>query len=73
MAWIAVDQNGDVWITSAKPYRVPSSTGHGCWEVKDSINDGFQLEAGGLELLLGRQMTWADEPIEIKLVELNNK
>lgn len=59
MAWLAVDKNGFEAIFKEKPYRM-----FGCvWESTSSYA-GFQ--PGSIKKLIGRELTWSDEPVELK-------
>ena len=58
MAWIAVDEDKDEWIYMQKPERVGA-----CY---DTVSDDCQLLPDGtIKRLIGRKLTWDDEPVEI--------
>lgn len=57
MAWVAVDQNGEEWVHSIEPAR-----GNECWFSPDYI----ELPSGTIKKLTGRDLTWDDEPVELK-------
>ena len=74
MAWLAVDINGCEWIFQNKPKQF-----EGLWE--DAIYESFDGQGGALEYhhnsdillpkgsikkLIGRDLTWQDEPIELR-------
>lgn len=60
MAWVAVCKNLDEWIFSGKPFRGIDDT---WWEKP---NDHYiNLPSGSIEKLIGRKLTWEDEPVEL--------
>lgn len=74
MAWLAVDKYGNEEIHSVKPFRKKHF-----WEIpyeKDYDDNGFpvcyykgdciQLPKGTIKKIIGRELTWNDEPVEIK-------
>lgn len=64
MVWLAVDKNGDEYVYSFKPDR-EYYEGLGLWM---STEDNVQLPKGSIKKLIGRELTWSDEPVELKLV-----
>lgn len=74
MAWLAVDKNNDEHIYNHKPSRI-KQIGTWCSDYSvendegsfDDIEDEFiKLPTGSIEKLIGKQLTWEDEPVEIK-------
>ena len=60
MIWLAVDEDGDEVIFEEKPLRSSSK----CW-CSDSYGSHeccIYLPKGSIEKLLGRPLTWEDEP-----------
>ena len=57
-AWVCVDEDGDELITDQKPIK----TGY----VWVSDKDIVYLPKGSIKKLIGRKLTWADEPVELK-------
>ena len=59
MAWLAADENREEWIYSEKPQKnvFYYCSVHG----KD-----IQLPEGSIKKLIGRELTFDDEPVEIK-------
>ena len=58
MAWVAVDYDGAEWIYRMQPFRRETrfKTNSECVELpKDSIVK-----------LIGKELSWEDEPIELK-------
>ena len=58
MAWVAVDKNGDEYIYEDKPHRE-----EGKWV---EIFDFVELPKGSIKKLIGRELTWSDNPIELE-------
>ena len=58
MAWLAVDEDKDEWLYMQKPERFDS-----CY---DTVSDDCQLLQGGtIKRLIGKELTWDDDPVEI--------
>ena len=70
MAWVAVDKydieviydnmperNNDMWEDI--DYRV-------CGEIEYEYETGIILPKGSIKKLIGRDLTWSDEPVELK-------
>lgn len=68
MAWLAIDRECKEWIFSNKPQRL-SSKGEWIDEVFEDyirfITD-IELPKGTIKKLIGRDLTWQDEPVELK-------
>lgn len=58
MAWLAVDADGSEWIYGACPNR-----GKMYWE---DFCEYMELPRGSIKKLTGRELTWSDEPYELK-------
>lgn len=61
MAWLAVDQYGE-WIFDRKPIRCKEKNEFEILSVYDSI---IKLPQDSIKKLIGRDLTWEDEPVEI--------
>lgn len=65
MAFVATDKDGSEWIYSVIPIR-----GEKHWIIAHddliSGEDYFELPKGSIRKLIGRELTWEDEPVEIK-------
>lgn len=59
MAWLAVDGVGDEFIFSRDPNNV-LALHWPTWVY------AFRLPKGSIKKLIGRELTWADEPVELK-------
>ena len=61
MAWLAVDKDSDEYIYYNKPTRECNE--YWC-DDRPWAND-IQLPKGSIKKLIGRELTWNDEPVEI--------
>jgi hypothetical protein len=61
MAYVAVDKNKDEMVFIGKPYRHLSLD---IWKNKKNI--AIELPKGSIKKLIGRELTWEDEPVELK-------
>lgn len=59
MAWVAVDESGLEAIYEGKPYRA-----HDCIWLSTLSYVG--LPSGSIKKLIGRELSWKDEPVELK-------
>lgn len=63
MAWLAVGKDGSEFICSTEPYRDIDDL----WCVEYTPESNIvQLPKGSIEKLIGRNLTWNDEPVELK-------
>ena len=62
--WLAVDEAGSEWRYERKPYR-DSDWCSGSWIAKGTSHSE-KLPTGSIEELIGREMTWDDEPYELR-------
>lgn len=62
MAWVAVNKDSTEYIFQNKPER-----GEANWQdlVYDTFYTDILLPYGSIKRLIGRDLTWEDEPIEI--------
>lgn len=65
MAWVAVDKDGRECIHIEKPYRdsTNSFVEENIWYTR---YDEIELPQGTIKKLIGRELTWNDEPVELK-------
>ena len=70
MAWVAVSRNGGELISPIKPKR-----DGGWWNCAEEVciesEFGFvdmeiELPKGTIKKLIGRELTWEDNPVELK-------
>ena len=71
MAWVAVDKSGVEGIFRNKPIRYIDSTEsfwfNDIWCEGDVyFNSKIILPKGLIKKLIGRDLTWEDEPVELK-------
>lgn len=77
MAWVAVDKFGKEGIFAFRPFRKdPYKSLYKLWEpeywsdedVSDYGNEDteIKLPKGTIKKLIGRDLTWNDEPVELK-------
>lgn len=59
MAWVATDWNGEEWVYGAMPVR-----GDTAWYT--DTGDYVELPKGSIKKLIDRDLTWQDEPVELK-------
>ena len=59
MAWVAVDKIGEELISRTEPFRV------GDYLIGYSI---FHLPKGSIKKLIGRELYWDNEPVELEEV-----
>lgn len=64
MAYVAVDPNGEEWIYEDEPIRYIE---YSKWypEIISSCRY-IQIPKGTIEKLIGKKLTWEDEPVELK-------
>ena len=72
MAWLAVNKDGTEWITPGKPVRDWGDY----WEFFEevyvegefgSMSIKIELPKGSIYKLLGKELTWDDEPVELQV------
>lgn len=57
MPWLVVDKIGEELISRTEPFRV------GDYWIGYSI---FRLPKGSIKKLIGKELSWKDEPVELK-------
>lgn len=69
MAWLAVDKDGKEFLYLTKPERIIHYNVFDSrqidFEIWASDGDNLELNKGSIKSLLGKELTWNDEPIEI--------
>lgn len=65
MAWVAVDKDGTEAIFDECPRRIENSEAWGFVFLDDGRNI-IELSKGSIKKLIGRDLTWEDEPVELK-------
>ena len=59
MAWVAVNKNGDEVLFDFEPERY-----NDFFWVED-VGDDIYLPKGTIKKLIGRDLTWEDNPVEL--------
>lgn len=59
MAWVAVDMDNTEWIFNKKPFRFDE----GYWY---SDSQFIYIPEGSIKKLIGRELSWKDEPVELR-------
>ena len=67
MAWVAVTKQGREFISMCKPIRVTDEDNYYGW--KDTFTE-ISLCSGSIKKLIGRELSWSDEPVELKEEQL---
>ena len=60
MAYLAVNKGGKEYIFNEKPYRDDYYNIWNNWKEEQ-----IKLPKGSIEKLIGRKLTWKDEPVKI--------
>ena len=71
--WLAVDGHGDERCFNEEPYRnFPNMPLEVLWgqrwktpSIDDNDGSGVKLPKGTIKHLIGRELTWEDEPVKI--------
>lgn len=62
MAWVAVDKDGTEYIFLDKPERLSVN-----WQdLMYGFYTDIQIPRGSIKKLIGRDLTWEDNPVELK-------
>jgi hypothetical protein len=59
-AWVAVDEDGRECIYYEKPIRKENS-----WDIENNSDIFCDIPCGNIEKLIGRKLTWEDEPVQL--------
>ena len=67
MAWVAVDKNGEEVIYSIEPIRGTNEIKRNTeiWVLHRIGEHYIYLPKGSIKKLIGKNLTWDDEPVEI--------
>ena len=63
MAYLAVDLDKSEWIYESKPTRQQYKE---VWCCEGELDSMIELPKGSIAKLIGRELTWSDEPVELK-------
>ena len=62
MAWVAVNKYNREYIYEEEPKRCY----YGVWSQASLLDNAVELPQGSIKKLIGRELTWNDEPVELK-------
>lgn len=62
MVFVAVDKDGTEWIYDNIPTRHKNT---GDWRCEWDVDGQIELPKGSIAKLIGRELTWSDEPVEL--------
>lgn len=66
MAWVATNGNGKEFLFEKKPYRSGAGE-YGYWNpIYSGIGGCVLIPHGSIKKLIGTELTWNDEPVELK-------
>ena len=65
MAWVATDYNGTEAVFTNEPERIIYGTDFLDNEWYDRHGMYVNLPSGSIEKLIGRKLTWEDEPVDL--------
>ena len=65
MAWVAVHKNGEESIFEDKPSRLDRYWSDLHWIDDQYYDSDILLPKGTIEKLIGRKLSWKDEPVEL--------
>lgn len=77
MAWVAVDKKGEEKVFAFRPFRTdPNKSLNRLWEPEywtdedvsryGNEDTGISLPKGSIKKLIGRELDWGNEPVELK-------
>lgn len=66
MAFVACDKDGAEWIFESKPYRTTRSIVSSIVDIWYGDSEMILLPKGSIRKLIGRELTFDDEPVELK-------
>lgn len=62
MAWVCVGFSGKEIVCQSKPTRWNDRY----WMMNSICSDSVELPKGSIKKLIGRELSWNDEPVELK-------
>ena len=66
MAWIEDNRNGEEYIYEAMPERFYCVLAPTFCEYENRVYDYVELPKGSIKKLIGRELSWNDEPVELQ-------
>lgn len=64
MAWLSVDLEGNEFISSIKPEKIYVNIAINI--SKFPFRELIYIPKGSIKKLIGRELSWDDEPVELK-------
>ena len=64
-AWVAVDKNSEEFVYDNTPIRENTKLGK-YWDSQSFDSNAINLPKGSIKKLIGRDLTWNDEAVELK-------
>lgn len=64
MAWLAVNKDKTESVFSTRPYKIFGDIN--AWGALEGNGVGVKLPKGSIAKLIGKELTWKNEPVEIK-------
>ena len=61
MAWVAADKDGSEYVYQDKPIRKNE-----LFDRQEDESELVLLPKGSIKKLIGRELTWEDEPVELE-------
>lgn len=61
MVWVAVNEDCTECVSTVEPTRSPYKT----WCIY-GFGNCIELPKGSIKKLIGKELTWSDEPVELK-------
>ena len=75
-SWLCVDGDGNEYIAEEKPIRWcehPNNTiYYKWWTTKEEYDSIIELPQGTIKRLIGKELTWDDEPFKLDKYSLIN-
>lgn len=65
MAWLCKDRDGSEWIYEKCPVQSSSCIDEWVNNIEDFGSPSKKLPTGSIAKLIGRELTWEDEPVKI--------
>lgn len=66
MSYVAVDKDGEELVYSTKPFKVEDRNFWVSLAEKTTPAMYVSLPKGSIKKLIGRDLTWNDEPVELE-------
>ncbi len=67
MVWLTVDKKGNEEIHSSLPIRIEEDEEIGFWLVSGYKQHYVKVPKGTIEKLIGKKLSWEDEPYKLDI------